>query len=310
MLELVRSFLTVLREGSLNRAAETVHITQSSLTRQMQSLEGQIGAPLLERQSTGVKPTALGLAVAQRFGPVLEQYDTALADLQSFARGKHADLKIGYLGGAAAAFLTPALTALRAEHPEARVKLLDLSPGEQIAALHRGEIDLALIGQEGAPLARDFYAKRLATLGVCAVLPSDHALAGKLQIHLSDLANEAFIGATDAEVPGRNQWIIRLCRKAGYRPRFVGDSDTVCEALARVPAEGAVLLLPDYLVTAPAPGVTVVPLAENSARWELLLLRQRGRASLLVKSMEALLFKLASRRENSKPSSGQTKSRV
>ena len=296
MLELFRSFLVVLREGSLNRAAAALHVTQPSLTRQMQSLEAQIGAPLLERQPSGVKPTALGLAMTEQLEPVLERYDAALADLRRDARGQNLDLRIGYLAAAAHAFLTPALAELRAEHPEAKVKLLDLSPGEQIAALRRGEIDLALIGQEGAPLVRDFYAKRLATLGVCAVLPSDHALAGRVQIGIAELAKEAFIGASDAEVPGRNQWIKKLCRKAGFRPRFVGDAATVCEAFARVAGEGAVLLLPDYLANAPAPGVAVVRIGDDSVRWELLLLRQRGRSSRLVKSMETLLLRTASRR--------------
>ena len=40
---------------------------------------------------------------------------------------------------------------------DAKVRLLDLTPGEQVAALHQGEIDLVLIGQEGATLARDFF---------------------------------------------------------------------------------------------------------------------------------------------------------
>jgi DNA-binding transcriptional LysR family regulator len=107
MLELFRSFLVVLREGSLNRAAAALHVTQPSLTRQMQSLEAQIGAPLLERQPSGVKPTALGLAMTEQLEPVLERYDAALADLRRNARGQNLDLRIGYLAAAAHAFLIP-----------------------------------------------------------------------------------------------------------------------------------------------------------------------------------------------------------
>ena len=60
MIELLRAFCIVVEEGSLNRAAERLHITQPSLTRQMQALENEIGGALLQRQSSGVKPTALG----------------------------------------------------------------------------------------------------------------------------------------------------------------------------------------------------------------------------------------------------------
>ncbi|MBV9559511.1 MAG: hypothetical protein JOY90_03470 [Bradyrhizobium sp.] len=51
------------------------------------------------------------------------------------------------------------MSALRRTHAEEKVKLLDLSPGEQIAALRKGEIDLALIGQEGAVLSSEFYVR-------------------------------------------------------------------------------------------------------------------------------------------------------
>ncbi len=145
MIELLRAYGIVVEEGSLNRAAERLHISQPSLTRQMQSLEREIGGSLLERQPSGVKPTTLGQATLLAARPLLDQYDAVCADLRRQARGQRAELRIGYIGSAAQTYLNPALTALRREHPEAKVKLLDLTPGEQIAALKKGDIDLALI---------------------------------------------------------------------------------------------------------------------------------------------------------------------
>ena len=118
VIDLLRTFLVVLEEGSLSRAATRLHVTQPSLTRRMQALETEIGGPLLERQSSGVQPTALGQAVLAGMRPVLAQYDTALADLRRHARGQRAELRIGYIGSAAHAYLNPALGALRRKHPE------------------------------------------------------------------------------------------------------------------------------------------------------------------------------------------------
>ena len=289
MIKLLRSFCIVVEEGSLNRAAARLHITQPSLTRQMQALENEIGGALLERQSSGVKPTALGQAALAGVGPVLEQYDAVCADLRRQARGQRAELRIGYIGSAAHTYLNPALAALRREHPEAKVKLLDLSPGEQIAALKKGDIDLALIGQEGASLSRDFYTRKLATLGVCVVLPADHPLASRRELSPADLKKEAFIGAPDDEVPGRNQWITRLCRKAGFRPKFIADAASIGEVFSMVASDGAVTLLPDYFAQTPPPGVALVPLIDAAARWDLLLIWQRGRAPTVLKAMVALL---------------------
>jgi DNA-binding transcriptional LysR family regulator len=167
----LRAFLIALEEGSLNRAATRLHTSQSALSRQMQTLEAEIGGPLLERTASGVRPTDAGHALASSLPSVLAQYDAAIAEARRLARGQRDLIRVGYLGSAAQIFLDPALFALRRVHREVKVKLLDLSAGEQIAALRKGEIDLALIGQEGALLSTEFYTRKLTTLPVVAVMP-------------------------------------------------------------------------------------------------------------------------------------------
>src|SRR5258708_5233138 len=80
MLEQIRSFLTVVEEGSLHRAAARLRILPSTLSRQMQALEHELGGRLLERMATGVSPTAGGQALAKRMGAVLAAYDLAMSD--------------------------------------------------------------------------------------------------------------------------------------------------------------------------------------------------------------------------------------
>jgi DNA-binding transcriptional LysR family regulator len=60
----VQSFLAVLDAGSLSGAAKKLGAQQPTLSRQIASLEAQLGAPLFERTGRGVAPTALALAIA------------------------------------------------------------------------------------------------------------------------------------------------------------------------------------------------------------------------------------------------------
>jgi DNA-binding transcriptional LysR family regulator len=216
---------------------------------------------------------------------VLSDYETALAEARRLARGQHDLLRIGYLGSTAHSFLNPALAALRRSHPEVKTKLLDLSPGEQIAALRKGEIDIALTGQEGGLASREFYMRKVATLPVVAVLPADHRLAGRRSIPLKELSGERFVGAPEEDLPGRDRWIIQLCRRAGFRPHFAQTGESVAEMFSLVSGEGLVALAPAYLMDYPAAGVAMVRISDPGAEWDFLVVWQRGRISAACRAL-------------------------
>src|SRR5216684_2400955 len=117
----LRSFLVVIEEGSLHRAATRLNLSQSALSRQMQALEHELGGKLLERSSTGVRPTNGGHALAAKMGAFLTSYDAALLEVRRLVRGEGEQLRIGYVGSAAHDYLNPALTHLRQTHPSAKV---------------------------------------------------------------------------------------------------------------------------------------------------------------------------------------------
>jgi DNA-binding transcriptional LysR family regulator len=294
----LRAFLVALEEGSLNRAAVRLRVSQSALSRQMQALENEIGGALLERTTTGVRPTAAGHALATSLPRVLAAYDGAMTEARRLARGQRDLIRVGYLGSAAQRFLDPSLSTLRQSHPEVKVKLLDLSPGEQIVALRRGEIDLALIGQEGALLSSEFYTRKLATLPVVAVMPVDHPLASRKRISLEELRAERFISSPEEDLPGRDRWITQLCRRAGFRPKFVQEATSVSQMFTLIGSEGAVTLLPAYLTSFPVAGVAMVQLSDVKAAWDFLVVWQRGRAA---KSLRALLDALAATANSFEP---------
>src|SRR6201997_326000 len=123
MLELIRSFLTVVEEGSLHRAAARLSISQPALSRQMQALEHELGGRLLERMATGVSPTAGGQALAKRMGAVLASYDLAMSDTRRVLRGETDQVRIAYLVSVAQQYLSGALRKVRRSHPETVFKL-------------------------------------------------------------------------------------------------------------------------------------------------------------------------------------------
>ena len=292
-LELVRTFLSVAEVGSLSQVAELQRVSQSTLTRQMNALEQEIGGRLLERSPSGVTLTATGHALRETMGPLLAEMDRALASVRQHARGQQSTLQVGYLLSAGPRYLHPALARLRREHPEVKVTLRDQSPGEQIAALRRGERDVAMVGQSGTLLTREFYVKQIAVLPVVVALAETHPLAARESIGLAELREAEFVSLPEADMPGYNPWLVQLCRRAGFRPRFTADAESLTHSLALVVTENAVTLLPDYTRETALPGVVYRPLlTEPMACWQLIVAWQRGRTSRAAKSLVAALVDL------------------
>jgi DNA-binding transcriptional LysR family regulator len=279
MLEKLRLFLVVLEEGSLRRAADRLRISQSAITRQMQSLELDLGGRVLERTSAGVRPTNGGHALAERAKTLLADYDSTMAEVRRLNRGESERLRIGYIASAVQEYLGPALAVLRRAYPRLKVKMLDQTPGEMIIALRQGKIDLALTLHGIDLLSRDFYARKLATVRSVVALPVSHRFATERQVSLSQLKGETFVRGSDDVIPGYTQRIIQLCRKhGGFRPRLttIDKADSLVESLAVAANEEAISIQPAFISHLKVPNVIMVPIADGGATWDLFVVWQPG----------------------------------
>ena len=288
MLEKLRLFLVVLEEGSLRRAADRLRISQSAITRQMQSLELDLGGRVLERTSAGVRPTNGGHALAERAKTLLADHDSTMAEVRRLVRGESERLRIGYIASAVQEYLGPALAVLRRAYPSLKVKMLDQTPGEMIIALRQGKIDLALTLHGIDLLSRDFYARKLATVRSLVALPVSHRFATERQVSLSQLKGETFVRGSDDVVPGYTKRIIQFCRKyGGFRPRLatIDKATSLVESLALAANEEAISIQPAFISHLNVPNVVMVPIADAGATWDLFVVWQRGKIASPLRTL-------------------------
>ena len=290
-LDLLRSFFAITEFGSMSKAAEQLHVSQSTLTRQMQTLETEVGGPVLERGHSGVALTAAGHALLDGMRPVAAKADIVLSEARKLARGQSASVRIGYIMSAAGEYLNPALVAFRRSHPQTKVHLIDLSPGGQIEALRRGELDVIVLGNINAAIPREFFVRRIATFPVLVAFPENHALAANDEVALTDLRKEIFIGANPDDIPGFNNWLVHLCRRGGFRPKIVENADSVTQTLSLLVAENAVALLPSLVEWIQVPGVIFRPLKGTTVKWDLQVAWHRGKITEPVRELVNLLTK-------------------
>ncbi len=288
MLEKLHLFLVVIEEGSLRRAADRLRISQSAITRQMQSLELDLGGRVLERTSAGVSPTNGGHVLAEKAKTLLADYDSIVAEVRRMNRGESERLRIGYIASAAQEYLGPALAVLRRTYPKLKVKMLDQTPGEIIVALRQGKIDLAVTLHGTDLLSRDFYARKLATVRSLVALPVSHRLATERQVSFSQLKNETFVRGADDVVPGYTQRLVQLCRKyGGFRPRLgtIDRTDGLVESLALAVNEEAISIQPAFISHLKVPNVVLIPIADAGATWDLFVVWQRGKIASPLRTL-------------------------
>ena len=91
----LKQLATIIGSGSLTRAAERLAVTQPTLTRSIQALEDRVGEAVLERSRYGVRPTAIGLRLAEIGNRILEEENQASEVLQKWKHGYNYEVRVG-----------------------------------------------------------------------------------------------------------------------------------------------------------------------------------------------------------------------
>ncbi len=283
-LRLVRSFAVVAEHRHFGHAAAELHLTQSSLSRQIVRLEQQVGARLLDRTPQGTRLTEAGEAFLPLAADVLRAAADAAARARAVARPSR--ITVGYTGNL---IVTPAVRELRRHHPGAEVRTQHLAWDDARAALLEHRVDVAVVR---LPLrAAQLHVTVLYDEPRVLLLPSDHRLAGKETVTLDDIADEPLPRALDPEWDAF--W--RVDPRPDGRPAPGGPFVDAVEDKIELVASGqavAIIPAPPGIVTGYRADLTTVPL-EGVEPSQVAVATRAGERNRLVaafrKYAEALL---------------------
>jgi DNA-binding transcriptional LysR family regulator len=253
-LRLVRCFTIVAEHRHFGRAATVLHLTQSSLSRQVVRLERQVGARLLERTPQGTRLTDAGEVFLPLATALLRS--AAQAAARSRAAAQPSRITVGYTANL---IVTPAVRELRHRHPDADVQTLHVDWNEPRAALLDNRVDVVVAR---LPFPTDqLHVTVLYDEPRVLLIPLDHRLAGKESVTLDDIADEPLPRVPD---PAWNAFW-RIDPRPDGRPapdgpfvQAVEDKFEVIasgQAVAIVPAGAGINRLRPDLTTVPLEGV-------------------------------------------------------
>ncbi|MBF8187035.1 LysR family transcriptional regulator [Nonomuraea sp. K274] len=265
----LRYFVTLAEELHFGRAAAREHIVQSALSQQIQRLERELGVRLLDRSTHHVDLTAAGAAFLIEARQILDHVGRA-AQAARNAVTSAPTLRVGIID-AGYDTMPQILRELHRSHPDITIHQVEAGTPEQYRQLADGRLDIAIGHASRTPVEVTSKLIRLDPLGV--LVPDDHRFADLVGVPVAALADEILLLGEEAQTPELNQFVIALCRSAGFTPTiYEGTVESTHAAAGLVLQRRCVHCIPSSFRTSNPAGTTWLPITEPTTHypWSLL----------------------------------------
>jgi LysR family transcriptional regulator for metE and metH len=210
----LRTLTAIAEAGTISRAADRVHLTQSALSHQLKTLESHYGVAMVTRDGQSVKLTEPAQRLVQLAQTVFGEIQAAERDVAKIAAKPVGTLRIALECHTCFEWLMPVMDAFRASWPQVELDLVSGFHPHPLALLTENKADM-VIGTERKS-RRNLAYHPLFRFEILAVLPTDHALRAKQFLSAPDFAGETLI---TYPVPDDRIDLIRYVLKpAGVRP--------------------------------------------------------------------------------------------
>ncbi|RUL79639.1 LysR family transcriptional regulator [Dyella choica] len=239
-LRYLKTFIAVATTLNFTRAAERVHLAQSSVTEQIQALEADLGAMLLDRSNRQLRLTAAGqqlLEYAQALLDLADEARAAVADAAKLPRGR---LTIGGLETLCATRLSPLLAHFAQAHPSIELQLKASGSGELRNALRSAAMDVCFAFStldEGEELQSEIIGSERLVI----IVPPGHRLARATEVGPGDIAKEPFL-VTEQGCVYRHMFDTAF---SAQRPRIAAEVASLAAIRSLVEAGMGCALLPE-----------------------------------------------------------------
>lgn len=256
----------VARKGSFSGAAVALGYTQPAISRQIATLEAEVGTMLVRRVPQGIVLTDAGRLLVDRGEPILARLRDVEVELQALAGLEGGSLRLASFASAAASIVPLAIARFRELYPAVELSIVMVDPIDSLPQLRAGELDMALshdplsgrsdedlhvsatVNGDGGEVAApgDLDVIHLFDDPMYVAMPLGHPLAGADAVELSSLAEEPWMLATTDSCPD-SRLFLRACHAAGFEPRIAFQNDDYPAILGFVAAGVGVALIPDMV---------------------------------------------------------------
>jgi len=266
-LQQLRYAVAIAEEQSFTRAAQRCFVVQSALSRQIKSLESELGVRLFARTSRKVEVTPAGEAFVKQARLCLQAAERAKASAAAAHGQIRGSLTIGVIPTVTAVDIAAVLGAFRRSYPEVGMHVRTGGSDEFLRRIAAGQLDVGVLGLAEGVTPRGVQTRELSQERLVAVLSEGHRLAGRRRLRLKDLADEPFVDFPEGS-SGREQSDLAFDR-ARLR-REVSLEVNTADLLTGLVRQGLGVALVAPSVAREAPGCVCIPVSDGPVRVEYL----------------------------------------
>lgn len=181
-LEQLQAFLAVADTGSFQGAARKCGVTQSTISRQIQALETELGVELLHRTAQA-KPTVGGDCLLPRARRIVQEWQQATQALGDLLSGKQPELCVAVIHSACALFLPPILQQFCRDYNQVQLRVTALGSDRALKVLKDGLVDIAIVMHNPRLQPRaEMHIEVLYEEPIQVLMAADHPLTAQTQV--------------------------------------------------------------------------------------------------------------------------------
>ena len=216
-------FLMVCETGSLNAAAKKLYISQQALSKNMDTIEQELGQALFIRSPKGLQLTDAGHILRGEAREILRQHDHMIDRMNHLKSGKPDILKLSFYSGLFYQLGNNYMQNFILSHPDVQVQLFSYLDVSQARDNANYDVDLFFSTNRLAGSSLDLLYEYHTPL--CALMSENHRLASCSELCLDDLQNEAVI-TLNADYDTKNLLALQLERHNVTVDFCLGDTES------------------------------------------------------------------------------------
>ncbi len=260
----LRYFVAVAEEGNIGRAAERLNVSQPPISRQIQALEYELGAQLLNRTPKGVELTEAGRIFFADAQKVLAQTKIATDRTRAADRGELGRLDVAFFGSTVYRAVPVAVRAFHRARPNIEVSLTRMGKATQVNAILDGRIHVGFARYYTA--VDGLSVEQLGDEPVYAAIPSDLSIAHRPEVHLAELGKLPIVLYPAGDRPSFADEIVNMFRDENVPITVDSIADDSTAALALVACGNRCTIVPEAIAALRFPTLTYVPIAGSRAK--------------------------------------------